>query len=61
MPGARYGYQWWITTADGHHAFAASGYGAQLIEVVPELDLVVVVAARVPDRPSLDNGPTAVL
>jgi CubicO group peptidase (beta-lactamase class C family) len=41
----RYGYQWWATEADGHPAFAAVGVGGQLIEVVPELDLVVVVSS----------------
>jgi len=34
-----------VTTADGHRAFAAMGSGGQLIEVVPDLDLVVVVAS----------------
>jgi CubicO group peptidase (beta-lactamase class C family) len=41
----QYGYQWWVTTADGHRAYAAVGYGGQLIEVVPDLDLVAVVAS----------------
>jgi CubicO group peptidase (beta-lactamase class C family) len=40
-----YGYQWWVTSADGHPAFAAMGSGGQLIEVVPDLDLVAVVAS----------------
>ena len=41
----QYGYQWWVTTADGHRAYAAIGSGGQLIEVVPDLDLVTVVAS----------------
>ena len=41
----QYGYQWWVTTADSHRAYAAMGYGGQLIEVVPDLDLVTVVAS----------------
>jgi CubicO group peptidase (beta-lactamase class C family) len=41
----QYGYQWWVTTADGHPAFAAMGSGGQLVEVVPDLDLVVVVSS----------------
>ena len=41
----QYGYQWWLTTADGHRAYAAIGYGGQLIEVVPDLTLVTVVAS----------------
>jgi CubicO group peptidase (beta-lactamase class C family) len=43
-----YGYQWWVTTAAGHPAFAAAGYGGQLIEVVPDLELVVVVSNTIP-------------
>jgi CubicO group peptidase (beta-lactamase class C family) len=38
-----FGYGVWLTTADGHDAFAASGLGGQLVEVVRDLDLVVVV------------------
>jgi hypothetical protein len=33
-----------------HHAFAALGYGGQLVEVVPDLDLVVVTTADVSDQ-----------
>lgn len=39
-----YGYQWWIADASGHEAFAAMGYGGQMIYVVPDLELVVVTA-----------------
>lgn len=42
-----YGYQWWITGAARHQAFVAAGYGGQLIEVVPDLRLIVVVASDV--------------
>jgi CubicO group peptidase (beta-lactamase class C family) len=38
-----------VTTADGHDAYAALGYGGQLIAVVPNLDLVVVVSSDVDD------------
>lgn len=38
-----YGYQWYLTLVDGHPAFLASGYGGQIIGVVPSLDLVVVL------------------
>ena len=41
----QYGYQWWVTTADGHAAYAAMGYGGQLVEVVPDLGLVAVIAS----------------
>ena len=47
--GDDYGYHWWVTTADGHDAFAAAGFGGQLIEVVPDLDLVVVVSCTIPE------------
>ena len=43
-----YGYHWWATSADGHPAFLAGGYGGQLIEVVPDLDLVVAVLTPIP-------------
>jgi CubicO group peptidase (beta-lactamase class C family) len=47
--GDDYGFHWWVTTADGHDAFAAAGFGGQLIEVVPDLDLVVVVSCTIPE------------
>ncbi|HEY3262940.1 MAG TPA: serine hydrolase [Pseudonocardiaceae bacterium] len=47
-----YGYQFWLTKADGHDAFAAAGYGGQLVEMVPDLDLVVVVLSRSPLDPT---------
>lgn len=50
-----YGYQWWVTTANGFDAFAAVGFGGQLIEVVPALDLVVVVSCTVQDVPRLNS------
>lgn len=40
-----YGYQWWTMTEQGHPAFAAIGLGGQLIEVVPDLDLIVVMTS----------------
>ncbi len=46
-----YGYQFWLTTADGHPAFAALGYGGQVIEIVPDLDLVVVIQSDSPADP----------
>jgi CubicO group peptidase (beta-lactamase class C family) len=49
--GFGYGYQWWTTTAGGHRAFAAQGYGGQIVEVVPDLALVVVVRSDVGGRP----------
>ncbi len=38
-----YGYQWYLTFINGHPSFLASGYGGQIIGVVPSLDLVVVL------------------
>jgi len=38
-----YGYQWWVATVAGRPAFLASGFGGQIIGVVPSLDLVVVL------------------
>jgi CubicO group peptidase (beta-lactamase class C family) len=38
-----YGYQWYLTLVGGHPAFLASGFGGQIIGVVPSLDLVVVL------------------
>lgn len=53
-PGEDYGYQWWITSADDHPAFAAIGYGGQIIEVVPDLRLVVVASTVISDTATLD-------
>jgi len=48
--GDGYGYQWWTPTIDGDEAFAALGYGGQVIQVVPDRNVVVVTATEV--RPS---------
>ncbi|MET0863487.1 MAG: serine hydrolase [Nakamurella sp.] len=44
--GYRYGYGWWITTSAGHPAFAGLGDGGQVLQVVPDLGMVVVIAAK---------------
>jgi CubicO group peptidase (beta-lactamase class C family) len=44
-PGESYGYQWWVSSHGGHPSFRAVGYGGQLIEVVPDLDLVAVITS----------------
>ena len=44
-----YGYQWYITLVGGEPAFLASGYGGQIIGVVPSLDLVVVLKYEAED------------
>ena len=48
-----YGYMWWTTEIDGQPAFVAYGRGGQVIEVVPDLGLVVVVATEIDDRDPL--------
>jgi hypothetical protein len=45
-----------VTTADDHPAYAALGFGGQVLAVVPELDLVMVVATDIPDVPRV-QGP----
>jgi CubicO group peptidase (beta-lactamase class C family) len=57
-PDWGYGYQWWRVKIDGldgrsWHVFFASGWGSQVIFVLPELGLVVVTAADNYDY----NGP----
>ena len=47
--GFGYRYLWWLADVtdhlgNGHPAFAAMGYAGQLIEVVPDLELVVAVS-----------------
>jgi CubicO group peptidase (beta-lactamase class C family) len=55
-PFTGYGYQWWTTTEQGHHAFAAIGLGGQLVEVVPDLDLVVVMTSAVSTAEDVRTG-----
>lgn len=52
--GEHYGYQWWVTTAGEHSAYAAEGNGGQLVEVVPDLHLVVVVTTKIEDEQPLN-------
>jgi CubicO group peptidase (beta-lactamase class C family) len=40
-----YGYHWWVTNETGHDSFRALGFGGQLIQVIPDLDLVVVITS----------------
>jgi len=53
-----YGYQWYLTFVGGHPAFLASGFGGQIIGVVPSLDLVVVLKydAENPVHPSTGSA-----
>jgi len=45
-----YGYQWWVTRERGHHAYAAIGFGGQMVEVIPDMRLVLVTAAETGDN-----------
>jgi CubicO group peptidase (beta-lactamase class C family) len=54
--GDRYGYQWWIPDAGGHPAFAAVGFGGQLVEVVPDLRLVVVAVTEPRELEVIDTS-----
>lgn len=47
IPDGGYGFMWWIVSAADEPAYAAIGYGGQLIEVVPSLSLVVAVSTEV--------------
>jgi CubicO group peptidase (beta-lactamase class C family) len=53
-----YGYQWWVMPRKGPgtcDAYAAWGYGGQLLIVVPELELISVFTGwNIYDKPSLD-------
>ena len=53
--GPGYGYQWWVTTSGDHPAFAAIGYGGQIVEVVPDLRLVVVASTWFDNTTSFDS------
>ena len=45
LGGYGYGYQWWVSTEQGHASFLAMGFGGQFIQVIPDLDLVVVITS----------------
>ena len=42
-----YGYFWWVEPTSGVTAYYALGFGGQLIEVVPDLHLLIVVSSSV--------------
>jgi CubicO group peptidase (beta-lactamase class C family) len=44
-PADGYGYQWWVAAEHGHPSFLAVGYGGQFVQVIPDLDLVVVITS----------------
>lgn len=49
--GDGYGYQWWVGEVGGHATFAAIGLGGQLIQVVPDLGLVVAASSTFEPNP----------
>jgi CubicO group peptidase (beta-lactamase class C family) len=55
--GGAYGYKWWIAPRQepgSPAAYAAIGYGGQLLIVVPDLQLLAVFTGwNIYDRPSL--------
>ena len=50
-----YGYFWWLPRVDEHPGFAALGYAGQLIEVIPDLNLVVAVSCSNPTTDGVDE------
>lgn len=49
LTGKNYGYYWWTDLPfGGHKSYAAKGVRGQLLQVVPELDLVFVVLSHLP-------------
>jgi CubicO group peptidase (beta-lactamase class C family) len=54
--GDGYGYLWWVDEADGSAAYLAIGFGGQLVEVVPDRELVVVVSTNVGLHATVDPG-----
>jgi len=53
-PRSDYAWQWWISRPGDHRAFSARGHGGQVVEVVPDLDLVAVVTTD-PEQPGGDG------
>ena len=51
LPNANgYGYYWWRRKIVNHQAYVASGYGGQLICVIPDLELVIVTTCFINDK-----------
>jgi hypothetical protein len=55
--GGAYGYKWWLaprSNPESPEAYAASGYGGQLLIVVPRFQLLAVFTGwNIYDKPSL--------
>lgn len=51
LPGANgYGYYWWRRLSHGQQVYVASGYGGQLICIMPDLDMVIVTTCTLGDN-----------
>ena len=59
--GGRYGYGWYIESAQGHRMVAGMGNGGQRLYVLPDLGLVVAVVAGNYDAPDQWRTPNTVL
>lgn len=54
--GYGYGYLWWVRDFDGFTTYAALGEGQQVLEVVPELGLVVAALGDLDPAIGLDGS-----
>ena len=43
--GREYGYDWWIDTLAGYHAYYGYGHGGQFVFIVPDLKLTAVTTS----------------
>jgi CubicO group peptidase (beta-lactamase class C family) len=59
--GGQYGYHWYTQTIADHRLVAGMGNGGQRLAVVPDLDLVVAIAAGNYDDPDQWRTPTTLL
>lgn len=51
LPDANgYGYYWWRRKTNGYQAIVASGYGGQLICIIPEKKMIIVTTCFVDER-----------
>lgn len=58
-PGEEYGYLWWMREQEGHRFWFASGYGGQLIVMVPDEEIVIVINADYSSDPNETGRRTA--
>lgn len=51
LPNANgYGYYWWRRMSNNHQVWVASGYGGQLICIIPDMEMVVVTTCFVNEK-----------